>query len=750
VLTQVSCSAVGACVAVDEGGQRAVTLSGGSWQAVTLPSDGLNPSPPPGAPVALNSLGCSGDGACAGVGYYYDSSNNYHAVLVSLSGTTWSVVNAPSDGLNPAAAGTGLGPAGGSCAAPESCAVVGAYGDSNSVTHGYLAALAGGSWSASTAPDAGLTPAAFGGSTTTADSIISAVSCLPHSSCLGVGEYFASDQPSNQFPDEHALLETLPGAALSPPTVTTDVATSIAGSSATLEGSVNPAGLTVTDCHFEYGTSSSYGQTVPCAQSVGDGDRAVPVSATVSGLTPGTLYHFRLDATNGAGSASGRDETFTASSRGAGCTTPKSPSNAVGCPPETKPMPNGDDGYAQETNCRKIQTFCVQGDELTGRIEGIYARVLNYSPYVGPNSDPGTSAWVMLSYCSAHLQCDPYKYAQIGWLEPPGVAYGQPGRVTLIQVNPGSLTSSQTCGTNAAGGGDGLQCFSRNNGTTAAQTPEPLGTYTYYTVLWSNEPDSFTFYVNGQRVAKWRAPFVPNFAIAVGEIHSTLSQMPGDATVPEVFSDVHVFRNGAWVPFTPTSGTASNGTSWNPIDALNDGSNVMPDNGLHFGHHLYPASGSCPTMFGIWDRSFGDATSVLDSLHRDNCSFPASPAYADSPPRVGHGGLVTLGLRCSAGQRDCRGKVSLQATGTPFQSLKSAAVETKRKAHRSRLLTRKVAFALPPGAHEHVRLHLTRAALRALRRLRHIAARIVVTAPGPRGRTIRWKSRRYTLSLSHR
>jgi hypothetical protein len=562
-----------------------------------------------------------------------------------------------------------------------------------------------------------------------------------------VGEYFASDQPSNQFPDEHALLETLPGAALSPPTVTTDAATSIAGSSATLEGSVNPAGLTVTDCHFEYGTSPSYGQTVPCAQNVGHGDRAVPVSATVSGLAPDTIYHFRLDATNGAGSASGQDETFT--TRSSGCTTAKSPSNPRGCPPQHGGISgggNGDDGYVEETACEKINIHCGKGDPLTGGpIGGIYARVLNYSPWVSSADGTGVSGWIMLSHCSAHVTCDSLEYAQIGWLEPAGIAYGQPGRKTLIEVNPGALTDSQQCGKNASGGDDGLQCFSRNNGSTPAEAPEPLGTYTYYTVLWDKEPGSFTFYVNGHLAGKWRAPFTPNVALAIGETHAPDSQMPGDAAVPEVFSDVHVYRDGGWRNFAPTIGPGSDGSS-NPVDQVGG----SPEHGVYFGQTLFQATESCPTMFGIWDRSFGDATSVLDSLHRDNCSFPASPAYADSPPRVGHGGLVTLGLRCSAGQRDCRGKVSLQATGTPFQSVKSTAVEARRKAHRSRLLTRKVAFALPPGAHERVRLHLTRAALRALRRLRHIAARIVVTAPGPRGRTIRWKSRRYTLALPRR
>ncbi len=95
------------------------------------------------------------------------------------------------------------------------------------------------------------------------------------------------------------------------PAVATGSASSISQSAATLAGSVNPEGASVTDCHFDWGTLTGYGHSVPCAQSVGSGSSAVPVSATVSGLSPGTVYHFRVVATNSGGSAFGDDQSFT-------------------------------------------------------------------------------------------------------------------------------------------------------------------------------------------------------------------------------------------------------------------------------------------------------------------------------------------------------------------------------------------------------------------------------------------------------
>ena len=82
----------------------------------------------------------------------------------------------------------------------------------------------------------------------------------------------------------------------SAPTVVTGSATNVQSSAATLNGTVNPNGTAVTNCHFEYGTSTFYGSTVPCAQSVGGGTSPVNVSATATGLTPGTTYHFELVA----------------------------------------------------------------------------------------------------------------------------------------------------------------------------------------------------------------------------------------------------------------------------------------------------------------------------------------------------------------------------------------------------------------------------------------------------------------------
>ena len=95
------------------------------------------------------------------------------------------------------------------------------------------------------------------------------------------------------------------------PTVTTGGASDVTQSGATVSGTVNPNGQSTT-YHFEYGTTSGYGQSTAPA-GAGDGTAAVAAPASLTGLDPGTTYHYRLVATNATGTSVGGDRTFTTS-----------------------------------------------------------------------------------------------------------------------------------------------------------------------------------------------------------------------------------------------------------------------------------------------------------------------------------------------------------------------------------------------------------------------------------------------------
>lgn len=95
------------------------------------------------------------------------------------------------------------------------------------------------------------------------------------------------------------------------PTVVVNPATNIGVNSATLNGTVNPNGG-ATNAHFEWGTTLSYELTgTPVIIPINPGSNPIPINRALSNLSEGTLYHFRIVATNSAGTTNGSDATFT-------------------------------------------------------------------------------------------------------------------------------------------------------------------------------------------------------------------------------------------------------------------------------------------------------------------------------------------------------------------------------------------------------------------------------------------------------
>ena len=97
-------------------------------------------------------------------------------------------------------------------------------------------------------------------------------------------------------------------ATLGAPGLQTNQAQNVNPTSAVLTGSVDPRG-SATTWHFDYGSTTAYGLTTT-PHSAGSGNGAQPVSVTLSNLAPSTTYHFRLVASNKAGTTYDGDMTF--------------------------------------------------------------------------------------------------------------------------------------------------------------------------------------------------------------------------------------------------------------------------------------------------------------------------------------------------------------------------------------------------------------------------------------------------------
>lgn len=97
------------------------------------------------------------------------------------------------------------------------------------------------------------------------------------------------------------------------PLVATGSASRITTATAKVQGRMHPFGLK-TEFHFEYGLDTNYGSKTPTTFG---GEEITPrtVFANLSGLKPGTTYHYRLVAVNENGTSVGRDAEFTTAGR---------------------------------------------------------------------------------------------------------------------------------------------------------------------------------------------------------------------------------------------------------------------------------------------------------------------------------------------------------------------------------------------------------------------------------------------------
>ncbi len=336
-LEAVSCSASGGCVAVDSGGHAyfnpSPAVSG--WSSTDV--DGS---------TALTAVSCPSSSLCVAS----DAAGNVLTSTSPASGA-WTVVS-----IDPGRRLTGV-----SCSSTSLCVAVDDGGfvlASSDPTRGASAwhelrvdpgALLAVSCSASSgcvaldsagnalasrnpvapAPTWSLTPIDTGQ--------LTAVSCASSGLCVAVderGAAFASSDPASSVPawsesraDPQALAGVsclggglcvaLDGAGRSvagrvpAPHVTSLAPAEVTDTTATLSGVVDPNSALLGACTFEYGTSASYSNMLPCSLLPAPLGGPQAVSAQLAGLQPNTSYHYRLIATSPVGRGTGADEVFT-------------------------------------------------------------------------------------------------------------------------------------------------------------------------------------------------------------------------------------------------------------------------------------------------------------------------------------------------------------------------------------------------------------------------------------------------------
>lgn len=129
---------------------------------------------------------------------------------------------------------------------------------------------------------------------------------------VGGGIYFVKHGPTKSaninIGENNGIATTKAGK----PVVSTKPTSYVSKESVVMNGLVNPSGAT-TSYWYEYGTSESFGSSTP-EQLVGGGYLAYQAPATVSTLSPETIYYYRLSARNQYGTSVGETLNFKTSS----------------------------------------------------------------------------------------------------------------------------------------------------------------------------------------------------------------------------------------------------------------------------------------------------------------------------------------------------------------------------------------------------------------------------------------------------
>jgi hypothetical protein len=105
---------------------------------------------------------------------------------------------------------------------------------------------------------------------------------------------------------ETSVVDVL-GADSTVPDVTTEPVSAPGARTVTVEGTVNPHEAGEASCQFAWGTTTRLEHTTACSTPIAEGNVAVPVQVTLSGLEPDTTYYYRLQATNANGTNLGEE-----------------------------------------------------------------------------------------------------------------------------------------------------------------------------------------------------------------------------------------------------------------------------------------------------------------------------------------------------------------------------------------------------------------------------------------------------------
>jgi hypothetical protein len=319
------------------------------------------------------------------------------------------------------------------------------------------------------------------------------------------------------------------------PEVETGVAGGLGETGATLNGTVNPNGLQTT-YHFEYGTTAAYGSRVPVnVEAVAGNQRSSrSFGRAISGLAPGTTYHYRIVATNSAGETAGADKTFATIAAG------KAPARAyeMVTPVDKRGALIANDFHFQEDPRGSALTVSLSAGPSDGE------SALNRQTYLVRRGADGWTNWI---------NTDPPQAAEGGYFESATFAISEDFTKALVASNralaPGAIAGGgnvyvrdlNTGAYTFVGGGAGPEAYRRlvspsvNYQVFAAAAPDFS-----WILFWSDPPlvpglvdrGLYRWSLEDGLKLESRLPggSIPSFPLVVSPIQDTRVRLPVAST----------------------------------------------------------------------------------------------------------------------------------------------------------------------------------------------------------------------------
>lgn len=212
-------------------------------------------------------------------------------------------------------------------------------------------------------------------------------------------------------------------ASITAPTVTTVAAAPLAATGATLNGTVSSNGAS-TAVTFNYGLTTGYGNTVAATQSpLAANATGSTVSASVTGLTCGTTYHFQASGVNSGGTINGSDVPFAT----AACPAPTVTTVAASPVATTSATLNG----------------TVSSNGASTAVAFYYGLTTGYGSTITATQSPlaANAAGAVVSAAVAGLTCGTTYHFQASGVNSGGTTNGSDSSFTTSACVPASCNS---------------------------------------------------------------------------------------------------------------------------------------------------------------------------------------------------------------------------------------------------------------------------------------------------------------------